>query len=102
MLHVIVSTHGPDTCPASVPTVREKYMPNFARLPEVSAKLGITVQGSWVDMPGHVSFMVADAPNAHAITQMLIDLHLMDWNTVVVHPVVEMQQAVQTADKRDI
>jgi hypothetical protein len=77
-------------------------MPNFARIPEVTGKLGISMQGSWVDMPGHTAFMVLDAPNAHVVNQMMMELHFMDWNTVDVRPVISMDQAAATAQQRDI
>jgi hypothetical protein len=46
--------------------------------------------------------MVLDAPNAHAVNQMMLELHFMDWNTIDVRPVIDMQQAAATAEKRDI
>lgn len=102
MLHMIVAKHGPDVCPASVPATREKYMPHMAQLPAISSKLGINVQGSWVDMPAHASYMVVDAPNAHVVSQMAMELHLMDWNTVEISPVITMDEAAQRAGAREI
>jgi hypothetical protein len=100
MLHMMVATHGPETCPASVPEVREKALPEFQKLDEVAKKLGVAVQGGWTNMPAHAIYIVVDAPNAHIANQMAMELHLMDWNTVTVQPVITLQEAIGTAQQR--
>jgi hypothetical protein len=100
MLHMVVATHGPETCAAVVPEVAEKALSASTRMSEVTKALGITVQGSWANMPGHTIYFLCDAPNAHVINQMAIDLHLMDWNTVVVNPVTEFQQAIEKVQQQ--
>ena len=95
MLHLVVATHGPDTCPAAVPELRDKVSSNFQRMGEVTKALGITVQGVWTNMPGHTVYFLLDAPNAHVVNQMAAELHLMDWSTVVVNPVITLEQAME-------
>ena len=99
MLHMVVATHGPDTCAAHVPEVAEIARAGFGKIGEASKKLGITIQGAWSDMPGHVMYFLMDAPNAHVINQLSRDIHLMDWNTVVVNPVVTLPEAIGVALK---
>lgn len=94
MIHMLVATHGPETCAAVVPEIMEKTLSNWKQSEEVSKKLGVTIQGSWVNMPGHITFIICDAPNAHAVNEMASQLKLMDWNTVVVHPVITLQEAM--------
>ncbi len=96
MLHMVVATHGPETCAAVVPAAMEKALSGSLRMGEVTKKLGITVLGAWTNMPGHVLYFLLDAPNAHVVNQMAVELHLMDWNTVVVNPVTELQTAVES------
>jgi muconolactone delta-isomerase len=62
---------------------------------EVTKVLDITVQGAWTNMPGHTIYFLVDAPNAHVVNQMLAELHIMDWNTVVVNPVVTLEEALE-------
>lgn len=101
MLHMMVATHGPETCPASVPEeVRNKVLSELQKLEEVANKLGVTVQGGWANMPAHAIYIVVDAPNAHVTNQMAMELHLMDWNTVNVQPVITLQEAIGTAQQR--
>ena len=45
MLHMVVVTHGPDTCPIGNPEAMVKVMAAIGRMGEAAGKLGITVQG---------------------------------------------------------
>jgi hypothetical protein len=58
-------------------------------------KLNIKSNGSWVDAPAHIIYMLVDANNAHDINRMAIDLHLMEWNTVVINPVLPMAEVAK-------
>ena len=91
MLHMIVATHGPDTCPGSHPDIMEKVDGAMKQMDEVGARYNATTQGGWVNPPGHISFILVDAPNAHDLSGMVMELGLSDWNTVTVHPVMTLQ-----------
>ena len=93
MLHMIVSSHSPETCPGVVPEIREKAKASFQKMGEVTKKLGITPQGGWLNGGGHIFFMLLDAPNAHVIEQMGSELGLGDWNTSTIYPVMTMEEA---------
>jgi len=101
MQHMIVATHGPDTCPASRKELREAYMPEMDRMAEIAKPHSVELGGGWADMPGHTIYIVVDAPNAHAVAQFVSDLHLMDWNTVDVRPVITVEQATVRAGERE-
>ena len=60
-------------------------------------KLNINVQGWWVDPPGHVFYLLADAPHAHAVNGLMTELKLFHWNTVDVHPIIRMDEAMPLA-----
>ena len=96
MLHMVVGIHGPDTCAAVVPVVKEMAKAGFGQMGETAKKYGITALGSWSNMPAHVLYILVDAPNAHVVSQWARDTHLMDWNTVVVNPVVTLEEAMAT------
>ncbi len=96
MLHMAVATHGPDTCAAVVPEVTKIAMAGFQQLGDAAKKLGVTVQGTWTNMPAHTIYFLVDAPDAHAVSQLFRDIRLMDWNTVVVNPVVILQEAMDS------
>ena len=94
MLHMAVITHGPDTCAAVHPEAGEKARTGFGQMDEVSKKHQVTVQGAWVDPPGHVFYMLADAPNAHALNSLMTELQLFHWNTVDIHPIMSVEEAM--------
>lgn len=101
MLHMMVATHGPETCPASMSEeVRNKVLSEFKKIDEVANKLGVTVQGSWANMPAHAIYIVVDAPNAHVVNKMAIELQLMEWSTINVQPVIPLQEAIGIAQQR--
>jgi muconolactone delta-isomerase len=100
MLHMVVATHGPESCPVVAPDSMNKASSAIKRMGEVTKALGITVQGSWTNMPGHVMYFLLDAPNAHVVNQMAMELQLMDWNTVDVNPVITVQEAMTRLQQR--
>ena len=100
MLYMAVVTHGPDTCPIGSPEATEKAMAALGQMGEAAGKLGITVQGSWTNMPAHALWFVLDAPNGHVINQLMIALKLQEWNTIVVHPVSTLGEAVEEIKSR--
>ena len=100
MLHMAVVTHGPDTCPIGSPEATEKAMAALGQMGEVAGKLGITMQGSWTNMPAHTLWFMLDAPNAHVVNQLMIELKLQEWNTIMVHPVSTLREAVEEIKSR--
>jgi hypothetical protein len=91
---MVVATHGPESCPMTNAALAQKVLAANQRTGDVAKKLGVTIQGTWTNMPSHKTFMLVDAPNAHVLDQMAIELKLMDWNTIVVYSVVTMQEAM--------
>jgi len=100
MLHMLVGTHNADTCAFAVPAWRDKALSALKRREEVAKKLGITIQGAWANMPNHTMYFVCDAPNAHVVNQMAIELQLMDWNTIVVSPVITFDEVQKVLQQR--
>jgi hypothetical protein len=86
------------TCIGLLPTIStlaDPFIPAcvaLKRRDEIAKKLGITLQGGWANMPNHTMYMVCDAPNAHVVNQMAMELGLMDWNTIVISPVVTFDE----------
>jgi len=97
MLHMIVLTHGPETCAAVNPASGEMARNAMAQMEEASKKFQCFVKGAWVDPPAHILYIVADAPNAHVVNQVMEELKFMLWNTVDIHPVVTLEEAMKLA-----
>jgi len=60
MLHMVIMTHGPDACAAVHAEIGEKARSGMGQLAEASKKHLVTVQGSWVDVPAHQFYVLAD------------------------------------------
>jgi len=95
MLYMVVSTHGPEVCPMSNPEAAKKMRYAMEHMNDVTKKLNIKVNGSWVDAPAHVIYMLVDANNAHDISRMAMELRLMEWNTVTINPVLPMAEVAK-------
>jgi muconolactone delta-isomerase len=91
---MIVMTHGADTCAAVHAEAGEMARSAVSQIAEVSKTHEVDVQGWWVDPPGHVFYMLADAPNAHAVNRLMQELKLFHWNTMDIHPVITVEQAM--------
>jgi hypothetical protein len=100
MLHMLVARHGPQTCAAVVPEFKDKASFALKGRDKVAKKLGITIQGAWANMPAHIIYFVCDAPNAHVVNQMAVELQLMDWNTVTVSPIITFGEVQSRLQKR--
>lgn len=90
MLHMVVMSHGPDTCAAVHPQIGGMAKEAFDELPEAGRKQGIDIKGFWVDPPGHVFYMVADA---HVVNKLITELKLFHWNTIDIHPIITIEEA---------
>ena len=97
MLHMIVMTHGPDTCAAVHPESGEMAKNAMEQMDEVSKKHQVDFKGGWVNAPAHAMYIVADAPNAHAVSNFVAELRFFFWNTVEIQPVVTLEEAMKLA-----
>ena len=97
MLHMVVISHGPETCAAVHPQFGEMARKAFEDLPAAGSKQGIKIQGSWVDPPGHVFYVIADAPDAHTVNKLMTEFKLFHWNTIDIHPIITMEEATSLA-----
>jgi hypothetical protein len=95
MLYMVVLTHGPEICPMGNPEAAKKMRYAMEHMNDATKKLSIKLNGSWVDAPAHIIYMLVDANNAHDINRMAIELRLMEWNTVVINPVLPMAEVAK-------
>ena len=97
MLHMVVLTHGPDTCAAAHKEYGDMVREAMAHKDEASKKHGATIQGGWVDAPAHLFYLLVDAPNAHTVNSLMAELKFFLWNTVDIHPIVTLEEAMKLA-----
>ena len=99
MLHMVTANHSADTCAATHPDVGEKLRNGWKRMEEASKRLEVTIQGAWVDPPAHAFYFLVDAPNAHAVSNLMIEIELYHWNTIEVHPVRTVDEAMPLSSR---
>jgi muconolactone delta-isomerase len=86
--------HGPENCAAVHPEIGAMARSGFGRMDAVATRHGVSVQGAWSNPTGHVFYVLADAPSAHAINAVMVELQLFHWNTVEIHPIVTVEEAL--------
>ena len=94
MPYMVVATQGPDTCPAVADGSKQKALAMGPKMEETSKAHGCAIQGGWVNRSNHISYLVMDAPNAHAVEDTLCELELPHWNTVAINPVITVEEAI--------
>ena len=78
MLHMIVNTHNPGKLRIPQPSDGAALSEPFDRLMDkVAEEHGITIQGSWVNRSSHEIFILADAPDSHAVEEALLEAGLV-------------------------
>ena len=97
MLHIVELAHGPTTCAAVHPHIGDLARNGFAQMDEVSGKHGVSVQGAWMDPTGHITYVLADSHNAHAISAAMAELKFFHWNEVRIRPVQPIKDALKLA-----
>ncbi|PKB80190.1 MAG: hypothetical protein BZY88_09430 [SAR202 cluster bacterium Io17-Chloro-G9] len=95
MLYLTSLNHTPDQCPGVDTEIRDRVLQMASTMTEVLQSHGCTFQGGWVSKSAHVTFIVIDAPNAHALDDAMVDLGLAVWNTTTIYPVITLDEAVQ-------
>jgi hypothetical protein len=66
MLHIVVMTHSPESCP-SHPHIREQFTDCFTKLDQIVPEREMKIVGNWIDPPAHTNFVLVEAVSAHAV-----------------------------------
>lgn len=88
MLHMVVVTHTAESCPGR--PGNEAVVPCLQKMQELLGARGIKAIGRWADPPAHVSWLVLDAPSAHAIVEVLMESGISAHTTTEVRPILSM------------
>lgn len=88
MLHMVIVRHTAESCPGR--PGNEAVHPCLHSMETLVAERGIGVVGRWADPPAHVSYMVLDAPSAHAIQEVLMESGMFGHTTAEIRPVLSM------------
>ena len=94
MQYMMYLNHSPDKCPGVANEIRDRVLLAASTMTEVLQTHGCTFQGGWVSKSAHQTFILLDAPNAHAVDDSAVDLGLAVWNTTTIYPVITFEEAV--------
>ena len=87
-------SHTPDVCPGVSIEMRDRVVQMNATMTQVLQSHCCTFQGGWISKGALLTFILVDAPNAHAVDDAAVDLGLAVWNTSTIYPVITMDEAV--------
>ena len=88
MLHMVIVRHSPESCPGR--PGNEEVIPCLNKMRDLLVEGQIKTVGRWADPPGHVNYLVLDAPSAHAVQQVFMESGLSAYATAEVHAVMSM------------
>ena len=88
MLHMIIMKHSPESCPGR--PGNEEIIPCLNKMQALLAERKIKTVGRWADPPGHVNYLVLDAPSAHEVQEVFMESGLSVHTTTEIHAVLSM------------
>jgi hypothetical protein len=99
--YVILADHSPDICPSSNARSRARAQEGMGQLmPKLAQEGGITFQTGPLHLdPGHRTIAVVDAPNIEAVTKLVFDSGMAQWNTVEVSPVTPVAELMEDVER---
>ncbi len=90
MLHMVVMTHNAESCAFRSPENDRAMNGAFARLLALAKEYQADLKGSWGNTAAHRMFALAEAPNAHAVNELIQASGLLALGVIDVYAVTPM------------
>ena len=92
--YAILAEHPASICPSSNARSRARALEGMGQqLPKLAKAAKVTFEVGPLHLdPGHRTIAVVDAPTVEAVSQLVMDTGLSQWNTVEVCPVTPIQE----------
>ena len=94
MLYMAELNHSPQQCPGVAVEIRDRVLRMSDTMDQVMQNHGCIFQGGWLGKSSHLTFVLIDAPSAHAVDDVMVDLGLAVWNTATIYPVITLEEGV--------
>ena len=94
MLHVVIITPSAESWAFRGEDEAPHLATAFDRFTKEADAKGLAIKGAWLDRPAHEAFTLADAPDAHAIDDLLVETGLVGRTTTRVLSVIALDDAV--------
>jgi len=95
MLYMVELNHSPQQCPGVALEIRDRVLRMSDTMEKVMQSHGCALRGGWIGKSTHVTFLLFDAPGAHAVDDAMVDLGLAVWNTSTMYPVLTIEEGVE-------
>ena len=82
-----IARHSPQNCALVSHEVRGQALQIIQRMDDVAEAHGCRLEGAWGNLVAHTTFFLVDAPNAHTLEDMLVELGVIGLNSVEIYPV---------------
>jgi hypothetical protein len=93
-LYMISLEHAPERSPGVDLGVRDRVLRMWADLTETLASRGCEYRGGWVGKSSHLTWLLLDGPDAHAVDNAVIDMGLATWNRTKIYPIITMEEGI--------
>jgi hypothetical protein len=95
MLHMVVNTHGAETCAFRSDENREPMIGAFRALSAAATAHGGKMEGAWVNLSAHTAFLLIDAPNGHVVDEIIREAGLIGHTTTNIFAVNVLAEAIE-------
>ncbi len=95
MLYMVELKHDPRQCPGVALDIRDRVLRMAETREQAMEFRGCTYRGGWVGKSSHMTFLLIDGPDAHAVDDAVVDLGFAVWNTADIYPVIGLDDAVE-------
>ncbi len=98
--YVILADHTPDICPSANARSRARALEGLGQnLPKLAESAQVTFVTDPLHLdPGHRTVAVVEAPSIEAVTGMIYESGLSQWNTVEVCPATPVAELMANVD----
>lgn len=86
-------------CPTSNSKIRELLRQGAEQIPGVAAKLGVKIVTINVLGPEHRVVAVVEADDIDAVRNFVMEIRIVQWNTVHIHSSWTVEETLARADK---
>ncbi len=90
---MIVNTHNPESCAFRGEEERQAFLDALDQFQARVRDHAVTIQGAWVSRVAHEIFILVDAPNAHAVEEVLLGAGMIGRTHSRVQPLVTAAEA---------
>ena len=95
MLYMVELNHSPQQCPGVAIEIRDRVLRMSDTMEKVMQSHSCALRGGWIGKSTHVTFLLFEAPGAHAVDDVMVELGLAVWNTSSMYPVLTFEEGVE-------